>query len=386
MKTKLFPIILTILLLSCWAAAQHYGESTLVSFPSLPNGPVFPTGGLIISSALNSAGNLYGVAEGGANGLGVIFQVTPEGAVSLLHSFSGSDGAYPEVDPVRDLAGNLYGVTSQGGGYSSCSCGTIYKLSPAGDFTVLHSFTGSYAYASTLVLDSAGNLYGFEYSANANGSIFKVSPEGVFSLVYTFCALENCADGSLPAGRLILNRAGEFYGVTNRGGAFNQGAVFQLTAAYKESVVYSFTGSGDGGNPVGKLTQDAEGNMYGVTYAGGAAANPAGALFKISAKGTESVLYSFCRQSDCSDGSRPSGPLVRDVAGNLYGTTMLGGAYNAGVVFKVTPKGTESVLENLTVQADGGNGAVVDVAGNVYVEIYSGGVNGEGSILKLAAK
>lgn len=370
----LLPVVLQVL-----AGAQTYAESTLATFPSVTNGPVLPTGGLII----DAAGHLYGSAQGGLNGLGAIFKVTPEGVVSLLHSFDGTDGSYPNVNPIRDGAGNLYGTTSQGGASADCSCGTVFKLTPGGELTVLHSFTGGYAYPSALTLDAAGNLYGFEYAANAYGSIFKVTPGGTFSVVYTFCSLSSCADGSAPVGRLIVDRAGNFFGATNRGGQFNRGTVFELTPEYAESVLYSFTGGADGGNPVGKLTQDAEGNMYGVTYAGGAATAAYGTVFKITSAGVESVLYSFCQLANCTDGARPAGALVLDSSGNLYGTTILGGTNNAGVVFKITPEGVESILEDLTIEADGGNGAVVDKAGNVYVEIYSGGKSGQGSVMKL---
>lgn len=380
MKMKLLlSVLLVPVVLQVMAGAQTYRESTFVSFPSITNGPVLPTGGLII----DAAGHLYGSAQGGVNGLGAIFRVTPEGAVSVLHSFSGTDGSYPTVNPIRDRAGNLYGTTSQGGTSADCSCGTVFKLTPAGELTVLHSFTGGYAYPSALTLDAAENLYGFEYAANANGGIFKVTPDGSFSVVYTFCSLGNCADGSAPVGRLIVDRAGNFFGATNRGGQFNQGAVFELTPEYAESVLYSFTGGADGGNPVGKLTQDADGNMYGLTYGGGAAPAAYGTVFKITPAGVEWVLYSLCRLTNCTDGARPAGALVLDAAGNLYGTTILGGTKDAGVVFKITAEGVESVLEDLTIAADGGNGAVLDKAGNVYVEIYAGGKSGQGSVVKL---
>ncbi len=382
MKTRLllFIFLLFIPLLPISAGAQTYRESTLVSFPSITDGPVFPTGGLII----DTEGDLYGSAQGGVNSLGAIFRVTPGGAMSLLHSFDGADGSYPEVNPVRDREGNLYGTTSLGGASADCSCGTVFKLTPEGELTVLHSFSGGYAYPSALTLDSAGNLYGFEYATNANGSIFEVTADGTFSVVYNFCSLSNCADGSAPVGSLIINKAGNLYGTTNRGGQYNQGTVFELTPEYGESVLYSFTGGSDGGNPVGKLTQDAVGNMYGVTYAGGSTSSSAyGTVFRITPTGVESVLYSFCRLSNCMDGARPSGALVLDSLGNLYGTTILGGAHNAGVVFKVTPEGVESVLEELTTDADGGNGAALDRAGNVYVGMYSGGKSGQGSVVKL---
>ncbi len=381
MQTKLLLALLLLpVSLPVLAGAQTYRESTLVSFPSITNGPVLPTGGLII----DAAGHLYGSAQGGVNNLGAIFEVTPQGVVSVLHSFNGTDGSYPNVNPIRDGAGNLYGTTSQGGASADCSCGTVFKLAPDGQLTVLHSFTGGYAYPSALTLDAAGNLYGFEYATNANGSVFKVAPDGTFSLIYTFCSLSNCADGSAPVGRLIISKAGNFYGATNRGGQFNQGTVFELTPEYAESVLYSFTGGSDGGNPVGKLTQDVEGNMYGVTYAGGSTPSSAyGTVFRVTPTGVESVLYGFCRLTNCMDGARPAGALVLDTFGNLYGTTIVGGMHDAGVVFKVAPSGVESVLEDLTIEADGGNGAVVDKAGNVYVEIYSGGKSGQGSVVKL---
>lgn len=381
MQTKLLLALLLLpVSLPVLAGAQTYRESTLVSFPSITNGPVLPTGGLII----DAAGHLYGSAQGGVNNLGAIFEVTPQGVVSVLHSFNGTDGSYPNVNPIRDGAGNLYGTTSQGGASADCSCGTVFKLAPDGQLTVLHSFTGGYAYPSALTLDAAGNLYGFEYATNANGSVFKVAPDGTFSLIYTFCSLSNCADGSAPVGRLIISKAGNFYGATNRGGQFNQGTVFELTPEYAESVLYSFTGGSDGGNPVGKLTQDVEGNMYGVTYAGGLTPSSAyGTVFRVTPTGVESVLYGFCRLTNCMDGARPAGALVLDTFGNLYGTTIVGGMHDAGVVFKVAPSGVESVLEDLTIEADGGNGAVVDKAGNVYVEIYSGGKSGQGSVVKL---
>jgi uncharacterized repeat protein (TIGR03803 family) len=362
------------------AADYTYSESTLVNLPSIANGPLLPTGGLII----DAGGNLYGSAQGGVNSLGAIFEVTPAGSVSVLHSFSGGDGSYPAASLIRDAAGNLYGTTSQGGASANCSCGTVFKLTPDGTFTVLYSFTGGYAYPSALTLDAAGNLYGFEYATNANGSIFEVTPDGAFSVVYNFCLLSNCADGSAPAGSLIVDHAGNFYGTTNRGGQFNLGAVFELTPEYVESVLYSFTGGSDGGNPVGKLTEDAAGNLYGLTYAGGSTSSGGyGTVFKITSAGVESVLYSFCQLANCRDGARPAGALVLDASVNFYGTSILGGTNNAGVVFKVTAEGAESVLEDLTTAADGGNGAVLDEAGDVYAEMYSGGANGQGSVVKL---
>lgn len=383
MKTKL---AMALLLLPACAFAQTYSASTWLNFPAVGDGPVLPTGGLIT----DATGNLYGVSQGGFNSMGAIFAISRDGTLSVLHSFSGTDGSYPEVHPIHDRFGNLYGTTSLGGSNIACSCGTVFKLTAAGEFTLLYSFNGAYAYPSALTLDSAGNLYGFEYGSNLNGAIFEITPAGLYSVVYTFCSLPNCADGSMPVGRLIVDRAGNFYGATNRGGAFDAGTVFELTPELAESVVYSFTGGADGANPVGKLTQDAHGNMYGVTYEGGSVAGTvagtavSGTLYEITSSGEESVLYNFCQQTNCADGAHPLGSLARDASGNLYGTTTFGGANDSGVVFKIATNGTETMLADLSIDADGGNGALVDDQGNVYVEIYSGGTNNEGAVMKLS--
>jgi uncharacterized repeat protein (TIGR03803 family) len=378
-------LLLMFLLLPVVVECQSYSESALTVFSSATNGPVLPTGGLII----DGSGHLYGSAQGGANHLGAIFEISPLGTLSEMHSFDTSDGSYPQVNPVRDKAGNLYGTTSMGGASASCACGTLFKLTPGGEETVLHNFTGGFAYPSALALDASANLYGLEY-ANASGSIYEVATDGTFSVLYKFCSLSNCSDGSIPVGSLIIDRTGNFYGATNQGGDFGKGTVFKLAPDRSESVLYSFTGGTDGGDPSGKLTEDAAGNLYGVTYSGGISASgiasTSGAVFKITPAGAESVLYSFCQLANCKDGAQPQGPLAIDALGNLYGTTTFGGPRNHGVVFKLTPAGAESVLHDLSIQADGGNGVVLDREGNVYFEIYSGGKNNLGSVIKLTPR
>jgi uncharacterized repeat protein (TIGR03803 family) len=389
-KTKL---LLALLLLSAVTSAQTYSPSTLATFPSITKGPVFPTGGLII----DSGGNLYGSAQGGTNSLGALFKVTPKGVLSVLFNFNGSNGSYPSVNLLRDKAGNIYGTTLMGGtDNTDCfsGCGSVFKLIPAGKLTVLHSFTGGEAYPSALTLDAAGNLYGFSFvlSSSPNGSVFKITPAGTFSRLYEFCSLANCADGSGPNIALIVGKDGNFYGTTGSGGEFGFGTVFKLTPAGEESVVYNFTEGADGATPVSGLTEDTAGNMYGVTYAGGTSApNTAtlgpGTVFKVTPAGAESVLYTFCQSENCTDGNHPFGPFVSvDSQGNIDGTTGLGGAKNGGVVFKVTPQGTESVLRQDGIDSDGGNGVALDTAGNVYVELNAGGNKEEGSVLKLTRK
>jgi uncharacterized repeat protein (TIGR03803 family) len=195
----------------------------------------------------------------------------------------------------------------------------------------------------------------------------------------TFTVLHNFkggSDGANPEAGLVMDAKGNLYGTTYAGGAagcqFGEvtcGTVFKL-AGKKETVVHRFKGSPDGANPSGGLILDAEGNLYGVTSGGGA--DGCGTLFKVAPSGTETVLYSFC--SDGGTGFEPSGNLVMDAAGNLYGTTLVGGSGNSGTVFKVDPSGTDTVLYNFCTKGgsrctDGEEprgGLVMDAAGNLY--------------------
>jgi len=315
---------------------------------------------------LDKAGNLYGTTVGGGDvsgcgslygGCGVVFQVDPAGMETVLHTFhGGTDGGTPYSDVVRDAAGNLYGTTLYGGvhGY-----GVVYKLDKAGHEKVLYSFTGGTHGGGVLagvVRDAAGNLYG---TATNGGDLnacpggcgveFKVDPTGKELVLHRFG--DSPTDGQLPSGaNLLADMAGDLYGTTAEGGTFGLGVVFKVDSTGKETVLYSFPGGADGGNPLG-LVRDNAGNFYGTTL------GITGKVFKIDPSGTETVLYTF---TGGTDGGQPSGRLVRDAAGNLYGTTYVGGDLKCpsnngcGVVFKVDPTGKETVLYNFTGLKDGG--------------------------------
>jgi uncharacterized repeat protein (TIGR03803 family) len=369
-------------------------------------------------------GDLYGTTQyGGANdscndsSCGAVFKLSPEGKETVLYSFCGEanciDGYYPEAGVVFDQKGNLYGTTAYGGAHGN---GVAFKLAPDGQLTILHHFCawngctdGGVPYAG-LVLDDQGNVYGTTTKGGAYnnnlcygygcGVVFRITPEGKYVVLYSFCAQNNCVDGANPFAGLVFDPKGNLYGTTARGGAYNSsGVVFKITPQGKETVLYSFcaqTNCVDGFTPVAGLIFDSNGNLYGTTEGGGTASGY-GTVFKLTPKGRESVLYSFCIQSYCPDGAFPMAGVVRDQKGNLYGTTPQGGGYNfycfdeCGLVFKVSPKGKETVLHifcteggsNCTDGEDPEAGLVFDGKGNLYGTTYNGGAHGGGVVFKL---
>jgi uncharacterized repeat protein (TIGR03803 family) len=283
--------------------------------------------------ARDSSGNLYGTTAAGGiydqfcpYSCGTVFKVDASGKETVLYRFTGTggDGIIPLGGVVRDPAGNLYGTTINGGTYGS---GSVFKVDPTGKETVLYAFGGSdggFPYAG-LIRDGKGNLYG----TTLFGTVFRIDPNGQLAILYTFTGQP---DGAQPESGLIRDSAGNLYGTTAGGGTLDHGTVFKLTPQGQETVLYSFTGGADGGRPQhSSLVRDPAGNLYGTT--GGGGSSDFGVVFKLDTGGTETVLHSFSG----SDGKIPYGTLALDKAGNLYGTTYEGGAYGGGVVFKIAP-------------------------------------------------
>jgi uncharacterized repeat protein (TIGR03803 family) len=359
------------------SAAQAQTYKVLYSFTDLDGAA--PYAGLI----RDSAGNLYGTTDLGgeiltcSGGCGVVFKVDPNDNETVLISFKGppTDGENPYyAGLVRDTAGNLYGTTYYGGGSSNCpgGCGLVFKLDKNGKETVLHTFAGKdgeHPYAG-LIVDTLGNLYGTSAGgAFGFGAVFKLDKTDKESVLYSF---KGGSKGQVPEASLIRDTAGNLYGTTYSGGinacANGCGTVFKLDKTGKASVLYSFKGGTDGASPVAGLVRDSAGNLYGTTVNGGinACTNRCGTVFKVDKSGHESVLYRF---KGGSDGGLPYAGLVRDAAGNLYGTTYSGGAHQLGAVFKVDKTGHESVLYSFPGGSDGGlpyAGLIRDAAGNLY--------------------
>jgi uncharacterized repeat protein (TIGR03803 family) len=371
-------------------SAEAQADSTFTVLYAFKGGAdgATPYAGLV----RDAAGNLYGTtSEGGAYAWGTVFKLDTTGTKTVLHSFTGPplDGLVPQADLVRDAVGNLYGTTVGGG---ASDVGTVFKLDTAGTETVLHSFTGedgTTPYAG-LARDAAGNLYGTAAlgGPSGNGTVFKLDTAGRETVVlYSFAG---GTDGKFPNTRLVRDAAGNLYGTTWLGGApdchspYGCGTVFKLDATGTKSVLYSFTKAQlDGKFPQGGLVRDAAGNLYGTTQDGGALRK--GTVFKLDTTGAETVLHSFT--GGTMDGAGPFAGLLLGADGNLYGTTGSGGASNLGTVFKVTASGTETVLHSFRRSTDGMRPHAVlvrDAAGNLYGTTTSGGRFDKGTVFKLS--
>ncbi len=323
-----------------------------------------------------------------------IFSTAQAQTYTVLYQFkAGNDGAHPYAGVAIDTSRNaLFGTTEDDGSYAS---GTVFKLSKNGE-NVLHNFTGSAGdgenpNAVGLVLDSAGNLfgatggggiYGGVCGGDGCGVLYKVSQQGTEKVLYEF---QGGADGSFPVGALAIDSLGNVYGSTGNGGKYGFGSVFEMTQAGLVTLYAfdPFDGS-DGEAPYGGVTRDSAGNLYGTTLAGGL--GNGGIVYKIDPSGTETILYNFGSQN--GDGAFPWAGLSLDAQGNLYGTTSIGGANGFGNVFRLTPAGVETVLYNFGPPPDGqspyyGDGVILDPAGNLYGVTTSGGASAFGVVYKV---
>jgi len=365
---RLWASAMALCILTSLTQAARYQELVLHAFTGQSDGWL-PNQALI----RDAQGNLYGSTAFGGNytglcdsgyisgGCGVIFSRTITGNFNVLHTFDFSDGANPTL-AAQDADGNLYGSTT-GGGNSACQyggCGVIFKLTPAGDFTVLYNFTGGPdgANPNSLIMDDQGNFYGTTSGSNTGfEEIFELTNSGRLQVLYVF---SQPGQGSIPNG-LVRDGAGNLYGTTFQGGDYGSGTVFKIDAAGSLTVLYSFMGESDGGFPVAPPVMDQAGNLYGTAsqngYRKGKCHSPdptqgCGTVFKIDTAGTFSVLFAFREVN----GQYP-GPLSKDAKGVIYGTTARGGNHcspgGCGVAFKLNSKNRESVLFDFPGREDG---------------------------------
>jgi uncharacterized repeat protein (TIGR03803 family) len=390
-------VIFTLAFLLAFALVPAQGQKfkVLHTFHS-GKGPQSPSGRLV----LDAEGNVYGVAQGGTGicfsntPCGTVYKVTNAGQLVWVYSFKGpgADGNEPDAGLLRDAKGNLFGVTLYGGVDTKiCSdnftriCGVVFKLDPSGkNETVLHRFKGGMdgmIPEALLAEDSSGNLYGTTIwggSRYNDGVIFKVNQAGQYKVLFRFWG----GGGDRPG--LIQGAPGYLYGVDGSGRNYSGGLFEVDLATGKRSVLYQF---GPGFDSV--LLKDAAGNIYGTTARGGPLySGIVGELTYSNGRWSYTVLYTFCSQNNCTDGELPSGGLVQDAAGNLYGTTVRGGSHvgtcgydGCGVVFKLDTSGKETVLHSFTGGADGlapDGGLVMDALGNIYGTAgYGGDLNCE---------
>ena len=277
---------------------------------------------------LGSDGNFYGAAYNNSDFiLGNVFQITPAGVVTVLHSFSQVEGTSPYAPPIQGTDGNFYGTTSTGG----LGFGSVYKVSPAGAFTVLYQFDGTHGSTPVAPLIQAkdGNFYGTTTVGGTLGfgTAFKITPAGAQTVLYNF----DSTHGSGPYSPLLQGSDGNFYGTARAGGSKNNGGVvFKLTAAKKLTVLYNFDATGattDGIRPYAGLVQASDGKFYGLASAGGT--NASGTLYRITSAGVYATLYNFTSAT----GSLPFATLRQHTNGKFYGEATNGGAAGHGAFF-----------------------------------------------------
>ena len=289
-------------------------------------------------------------------GCGTVFKMTPDGALTTLYNFCAQSGC-PDGARIGGLIqgtdGNFYGSTSVGGANNS---GTIFSITRQGELTTLYSFCAQPGCADgsdplNLIQGSDGNFYGTTFQGGISnsvcfytcGTVFKITPAGKLTTLYSFCADPNCTDGANPLG-LIQAKDGNFYGTAEYGGSSPNcgisgcGTLFEITREGKFTTIHNFAGYPTEGSSPTVLLQAADGNLYGVSYTGGE--NDEGTVFKLSAGDTLTTLHSFCVDNYCADGSLPDG-LMQATDGNFYGAAAQGGIFNTnceygcGTIFRL---------------------------------------------------
>lgn len=332
-----------------------------------------PQSGLVI----DTAGNLYGTTKfGGAQNGGTVFELMRgrRDKLRILHSFCAqgaacADGSEPMYDGLTyqgaqsgapyDGKSPLYGTTIYGGENNSGFSGLVYRIEPRRTGrkwkeSVVWQFCSQANCAdgsephNGLVMDASGNLYGVTFgggNANNDGVVFELSPAGRGwneTVLYDFCSGAGCADGTNPQSPLLPTATG-FVGSASGGGKAGAGTLFSLVpngVNSKYSVLYTFcpqAGCADGNGPMGRLAEDASGNLFGTTIAGGDPNSSRGVIFELPAQGTFGVLHTFCPAGNCSDGAFPVGGVTLNSSGKVLGTVSEGGAGSQGAIFQLTP-------------------------------------------------
>jgi uncharacterized repeat protein (TIGR03803 family) len=322
-------------------------------------------------------------------GCGVIFEITPAGALTVVHRFDGADGANPTAGLLLATGGNLYAVTSSGYGGPD-NCGTIYKVSPG---TTLHVFQGPDGCGPNQLIEAAGgSLYGTTTGGGTNlqnmaGTIFKVTPGGDLTVLHSFTG----PDGADPSAALLEATNGSFYGTTTQGGGNSYGTIFKITSDGTFTSLYSFctpnnpSSCATGLFPYGALVQDTAGNLYGTTSEGGAY-GCCGTVFKMTPAGDVTALHSFCSQN-CTDGYYVFDGLLQATDGNFYGTTdEVAASIDCGTIFRITPGGAFTVLHTFdgTDGCSPHGGLTQGTDGVLYGAAFGGGAHGSGTVYSLS--
>lgn len=376
-------------MLICAKAAMAQTYTVLHTFAGVDGAS--PNAGLVV----DLSGNLYGTTvSGGASDQGTVFQIDSSGTYSVLHSFDGSDGSDPRVGLLIGPSGTVSGTAWIGG---ALGAGNVFALNPSQGLQPIYSFTGGSDGAhpnSSLIRDSEGNFYGAtwdggnETSCHSCGVVYKLDRTGEETVLHTF---NGGTDGANMVAGVVRDAQGNLYGTTYQGGtghcsyqAGGCGIIFKLDTSNNETILYTFEGGADGAAPFGGMVQDAAGNFYGTASFAGSelCSSGCGVVFKVDSLGNFSVFHSF----DGPNGWDPNGDLIIDRQGNIYGATALGGAYNSGVVYRLSATGEETLLYSFTGGADGaipGQVRLLLYKGSLYGTTSAGGESGLGVVFKL---
>ena len=330
---------------------------------------------------------------------GTVFRITPTGAFSNLVNFTSDNGTHPYAPPIEGSDGNLYGTTAGGGPLGPTRNGTVFKMTKEGVLTTLLEFpydstTDTYpdglSPQAALVQGTDGNYYGTTVSGgtpsdtnvSGHGTIFEMSPAG--ALLQSVTVHQSNGEPGDPRAPLIQASNGNFYGTSYEGGGdTNAGTVFEFTPAGVVTTLHSFVGGAGntGDRPYDGLLEGSDGNFYGTTEYGGTA--ELGTVFKITPSGDYTVLVNFTGPN----GEQPFAPLIQATDGNFYGTASLGGTDSLGTIFRITPAGDFSTVYNFANNEALGAfpraGLVEGEDGNLYGTTMGGGANSFGTIFRL---
>jgi len=358
-------------LILCAATAWAGPRPTFTVLTTFPIG-VFP----LDPPIEGTDGNFYGITVVNP-APATIYKVTPQGALTTIYTFCSqlicTDGSQPEAGLVLGSDGNFYGTTLRGG---ANDFGTVFRITPAGMLTTLHSFdqTDGAGPCSPLIQANSGDFYGT--TGSAGGTIFKITPAGALTTLYKFP--EPPSTGSCAPPLQAAN--GNFYG-TNADDGQGSGSIYELTPAGAFTTVHSFTGS-DGANPTDGLVQTADGNFYGTTVEGGAYGS--GTVFQLAPDGTLITLYSF-GSPQSPDGAFPYAPLVYASNGKFYGTTSAGGGWGGfGTVFQISSQGALNRLYSFRARDGQPVTGLMQGTDGAFYGVAVSGIVGGGILYKLS--
>lgn len=351
-------------------------------------------------------GNFYGTAfDGGTGtvcgiyGCGTVFKATSSGTLTTLHTFKGSDGAYPDGTLVQAADGTLYGTTYGTVTGNKCTgvtggCGTFFKITTGGTLTTLLTFNNANGNGPNgVVAGTDGNFYGTTNygGAHGGGTVFKITSAGKLTTLYSFCSSTGCTQSAYPIAGIVQGTDGNFYGTT--AGTYSTkcplscGTFFKITSGGTLTTLHTFNGT-DGAIPHG-VVQGTDGNFYGSTVDGGSSvicSSGCGTIYKVTTAGTLTTLHSFCLVKGCTDGYYPEDGLMQGTDGDFYGTTSYGGASKDGTIFKITSGGTLTTVHSFdwTDGAHPSAGLTQATKGDFYGTSLSGGYYGDGDIYSVS--